>query len=153
METFGKFCPHLVYRSRIHFKRNYSHGLLRWSNIQIKDGTRRSEFHFVWLENSFTTSMSTVWPSFNREGDRYCVWFFYNLFSLSVALWLTRRWRFYDGTCPNLFRGDRVLILVHSDCLSEGPSDLEPEIAFSLGEAQATLTDFIIYFDKIFFIN
>ena len=32
------------------------------------------------------------------------------------ALWLTRRWGLYDGTCPNLLRGDKAPILVPSDC-------------------------------------
>ena len=32
--------------------------------------------------------------------------------SLSIALWLTRRWELYDGPCLNLLRGDKVLIFV-----------------------------------------
>ena len=36
--------------------------------------------------------------------------------SLSIALWLTRRFRLYDGPFLNLLRGDRVLIPVPSDC-------------------------------------
>ena len=34
----------------------------------------------------------------------------------SVALWLTRRLGLYDVSCQNLLRGDRVLILVPSNC-------------------------------------
>ena len=30
----------------------------------------------------------------------------------SIALWLTRRWRLYEGTCPKLLRGDKALVLV-----------------------------------------
>ena len=36
--------------------------------------------------------------------------------SLSVAIWLRRRLGLYDGPCLNLFRGDRILIPVPSDC-------------------------------------
>ena len=36
--------------------------------------------------------------------------------SLSIALWLTRRLGLYDGPCPNLLRGDKVLIFAPSDC-------------------------------------
>ena len=35
--------------------------------------------------------------------------------SYSIALWLTRRWGLYDGTCQNL-RGERVLIFFPCDC-------------------------------------
>ena len=36
--------------------------------------------------------------------------------SWRVALWPTRRLGLYDGPCPNLLRGDKVLIFVPSDC-------------------------------------
>ena len=35
--------------------------------------------------------------------------------SWSIALWLTRRWGLYDGPCPNLLRGDMVLLFLPSD--------------------------------------
>ena len=38
---------------------------------------------------------------------------------LNTALRLTRRWGLYDGTCPNLLRGDKAVILFPSDCYSE----------------------------------
>ena len=35
---------------------------------------------------------------------------------LSIALWLTRRLGLYEGPCPNLLRGDKILTFVPSDC-------------------------------------
>ena len=36
-------------------------------------------------------------------------------FCMCTALWLIRRWGLYEGTCPNLLRGNNALILVPTD--------------------------------------
>ena len=54
--THTVFCGDLIYRWR-----------------------RVSNFHLVALENSKKAATSTVWPSGNREEDRPCVWYFFNL--------------------------------------------------------------------------
>ena len=65
--------------SRICFTRNHSPGLLRWFNIQTKEGQRLCEVHLIRLENTYTASKSTVWPGDRREDDMSCVLSFYNL--------------------------------------------------------------------------
>ena len=68
-------------------------------------------------------------------------------YSLSVALWITRRFGLYDGPCLNLLRGDRVLIPVPSDCKSGTPSALwDLSSRTGLCVAQPTLMDVPLYF-------
>ena len=50
---------------RIYLKRNHSQGLLRRSSLQTKVDQRRNEFR---LENSETSSTSSIWPRDHREG-------------------------------------------------------------------------------------
>ena len=64
---------------RICVKRNLSPGLLRWSNLQTKEGQRHAKFHFVELENSQTPSTTTVWPIDYREDYRSWALPFYSL--------------------------------------------------------------------------
>ena len=55
--------------------------------------------------------MTTVWPIDHREDYESCAWPLYSLVH-------TYRLGLYDGPCPSLLRGDKVLIFVPSDCLS-----------------------------------
>ena len=93
--------------SRICFWRNLSTSLLLWPCLQTKEGKKCR------LENSYTPSTSKVWPSDHREEYRSCSWPFYSPVQI-FALWLTRRWGLYDGTFPNLIRGEKTLTLVPS---------------------------------------
>ena len=107
-----------------------SPGLLRWSSLQTKEGQRHTEFHLVGFENSKTPSTTTVWPIDHRED-----WTIGLVLGPSTVLYIPFQkhcthtnkavgtiWR----PCPNLFRGDKVLIFVPSDCYSGllQPSDL-----------------------------
>ena len=59
----------------------------------------------------------------------------------------------YDGPCPNLLRGDRVLIFVPSDCHSEFP---QPSVLRSLPGGRSTACLFgchYIYFWYIIFLT
>ena len=47
--------------------------------------------------------------------------------SKNIALWLTRLWVLYDGTCANLLRGDKAMIVLW--LLVGTPSLLGPELA------------------------
>ena len=85
------------------------------------------------------------------EDDRSCALPFYSLvqiFLKALHFWLTRQRILYGGTCPNLLRGDKALILVPSDCYSDILQSLNlislPDrrsIAFSCG----CLYIFLIY--------
>ena len=79
-ETYGKFCRSHTLRycliwwnivSSICFWRNLSSCLQRWSRLQHEEDHRQSEFHLVGLDNSSTSSASTVWPSDHRQEYRY----------------------------------------------------------------------------------
>ena len=70
---------------------------------------------------SQTPSTSTVWPIDHREDDRSCAWPLYSLvqiFPKALHSDITRQLGLYDGTCPNLLRGDKAPILVPSKCES-----------------------------------
>ena len=73
--------------------------------------------------------------------------------SWSIALWLTRRWRLYDGPCPNLLRrlGPNLCPLW---LLVGTPSAIRPELASSRAEHNRPYSDvakyiFDIYLSKV----
>ena len=59
--------------------------------VQTAEGQRRSEFHFVGLENSETPSTSSVWPSDHREDYRSCARPFYSLVQILKRCTLTNK--------------------------------------------------------------
>ena len=72
--------------------------------------------------------------------------------SYSIALWLKRWWRLYDGPCPNLLWGDRVLIFVPLWLLVGAPSAIIPELAFSRAEHSRPYSDVAKYIFDIYYL-
>ena len=111
-QNVGKFFRSYseLFVSRIFLKRNRSATsvLLRWSNLQTKEGHKHSEFHLGGLDNNNTAS--TQWSP--RAWS-----FFNNVISFQKHCTLTNT---AVGTilqpCPYLLRGDVGLIPVLSGC-------------------------------------
>ena len=78
----------------------------------------RSEFHLVGLENSQTPSTSKVCPSVHQEDDRSCASPLHSLVQICPKAFNSdlQGGGVYTTRRPNLLRGDKVPILVPSDC-------------------------------------
>ena len=104
---------------RICVKRNISSALLMWSSVQTKEGQRHTEFHLVCFENSQTPLATTTDPLIIERSLCLVVGPSTALdrpFLKHCTLTNTLRWGLYDGPCPNLLRGDKILIFDPSDC-------------------------------------
>ena len=85
--------------------------IILWYEVNVGSLINKSTFN-TWDVKWFfkfelqCTSMMTE----NKFHDRNFTW----NDTWIIALWLTRRWGLYDGTCPNLLRGDKAPILLPS---------------------------------------
>ena len=68
----------------------------------------------------------------------------YKELSKSIAIWLSRQWGLYDGTCPNFLRADKALTLV--------PSDNKSGLIQSLNLSSLQNGRSITYFGRCFYL-
>ena len=110
------FCRNLLIFCSKNISKGFSHPVV-YGDLVYKLRRVKATPNFI----SLGSKMCTVWPIDHREDYRSCAWHFYSLvqtFPISIALWQTRRLGLYDGPCPNLLRGDKVLIFVPYYCQS-----------------------------------
>ena len=114
------------------------------SNMLILQGSCLLEY---WQKHSNFTSLilkiDISWPRVIVEFGKLQFWLQRIFWSIDGRtfyiwhawfwLWLTRRLGLYDGPCPTLLRGDKVLIFVPSDCKS---GLLQPSDPSSLPDGQ-----------------